>query len=276
MNTSLALGLRKVLGWITAVLLFTSLACLADALASGFKGEGREFQATPGATLPVTSYLPPGATAIEEIRILGADETVRLVPESLFTGFWLGGSMWRGSIVVAPNATPGARTITIEGPPLRKPAKPTDPISFLVTVHEDGPAMQRASHSFITRKMGYSPFAVSLFCFLLALPGAGTGFLLSRRIEKLLTREGKALIYMVKKTEEGSVISFSLGSKQGLSPGMTVSLYDPNGQAIGEAQVTASMSEDATARIVSGSCEIGDMVILPSGGSSLPRADAES
>jgi hypothetical protein len=276
MNISLAHGIRKVLGWITAVLLFASLACLADALASGFKGEGREFQATPGVTLPVTSYLPPGATTIEEIRIQGNEETVRLVPESLFTGFWLGGSMWRGSIVVDPNATPGARTIVIEGPPLEKPTKPTPPIAFLITVHENALAMQHASHSFITRKLGFNPFAASLFCFLLALPGAGGGFLLSRRIEKLLTLEGKALIYMLKKTEEGSVIAFSLGSRQGLSPGMTVRIYDTAGQAIGEAQVTASMSEDATARIVSGSCEIGDMVILPSGDLPLPGAGAES
>jgi hypothetical protein len=276
MDISLSIGIRKILGWITAVLLFATLACLADALASGFKGDGREFQATPGATLPITSYLPPGAVTIEEIRILGSDEAVRLVPESLFSGFWLGGSMWRGSIVVAPNAPTGARTITIEGPPLLKPAKPTPPISFVITVHDDALAMQRASHSFVTRKLGFNPFAVSLACFLLALPSGGISFLLSRRIEKLLTLEGKAIVYMVKKTEEGSVIAFSLGSRQGLSPGMTVRLYDTAGQAIGEAQVTESMPEDAKARIVSGSCEIGDMVILPSGGSPLPGADAES
>ncbi|MBI4803912.1 MAG: hypothetical protein HY795_01615 [Desulfovibrio sp.] len=276
MNIYQALQLRKALGWVTAALLFAALACLADALAMGFKGEGREFQAIPGTTIPVTSYLPPGATTIEEMRIRGADEAVSLVPESLFSGFWLGGNMWRGSFVVSSTAKPGARTIVIEGPPLEKPSKNSGPITFLVTVHEDELSLRLASQSFITRTFGYNPFAACVFCVLLAVPGGFGGFLLSRRIDRMLTLEGKALIYMLKKTEEGSDIAFSLGSKQGLSPGMTVRIYDTAGQAIGEAQVTASMSEDATARIVSGSCKIGDMVILSSGDSPLPGADAES
>lgn len=265
MNISQAHQLRKVLGWITAGLLCAALLSLADALTAGFKNGTREFQATPGTVIPISAPLPPGAEKIEDMRIHGGGEGVTMVPEGLFSGFWLGGNMWKGSIKVELDAKPGKRTFSLEGPPDVDAVRPPQPLAFQVTIYRNARAQRQASASFLTRELEVNPFAASLFCLLLAVPGGGAVFLLSRRIERLLTLEGIALVYMVKETEEGPVIAFSLGSDQGIYPGKRVRIMGPDGRTVGEAQVTASTSGDATARIVSGSCDMGCMVVLSSG-----------
>ncbi|WP_243359247.1 hypothetical protein [Fundidesulfovibrio terrae] len=275
MNFSQARKAQTAFGWIAAALLLASLACLADGLAAGFKDQGRSFQAVPGDQVPVTAVLPPGASTLAEMRVLGGDASVVLVPEELYTGFWLGGTMWRGSISVDVSAAPGSRTFTLEGPPLPPGTREIPPQTYTVTVYADPLAMRRASPSFLTRFTGLNPFTSSLCLFLLALPAGAAGFLASRRMEQLLTLEGKGVVYRTKETEDGLVIAFSLGSRQGLAPGMAVRILDSAGRATGEASVTASMPEDATARLLSGSCDVGDMVVLSSGATAQDEAAAK-
>lgn len=267
---------RRILGWITSILLFTALVCLADALREGFADSGREFQAAPGETLSFTSPLPPGASTLEEMKISGGDSDVVLKPEGLYTGFWLGGTMWKGSIAVTGKAGPGERVFTLEGPALDRPA--TGPVNIVlrVAVHPDALAKQQASASFITRHFGFPPYLAALAAMGLALIPGVAGFLASRRVERLLTLDGKGIVYMMKRTGEGPVIGFSLGSRQGLAPGMTVRLFDRAGRGVGEARISASLPDDATAVVVSGSCDIGDMVVLPSEGVSLQGSGISS
>lgn len=274
MNILQAQQLRMILGWLTAALLFACLACLADALAAGFKGETRIFQAIPGATLPVTAHLPPGAATLAETRVVGGDDSVALVAEELFSGFWLGGTMWRGSVIVSPDALPGTWRLTLEGPPLIEKPKGALPITFTITVHPDALAMQQASPSLVMRMSGYEPSMLSLLFFCLALPGGLGGFLLSGRIERLLTLEGKAIVYMVKKSDGDTLISFSLGLEHGLGNGMSIHIVDQTGREVGEARVTESKLQDSTAKLVSGVCAIGDLAILPNG--DVPRQGANT
>lgn len=268
--------IRKILGLISSALLFTTLACLADSLREGFMDAGREFQAAPGETILLTSPLPPGAAAIEDMRISGGDPTAALVADGLYTGFWLGGAMWKGRLVVQPDAKPGERVFVIEGPATERPKTGPANISIKLTVFEDALAKQQASPSFITRNFGIPPYAATLGALILALPFAGAGFFVSRRVEQLLTLEGKGLVYMVKQSEEGTVIGFSLGSKQGLSPGSLVGLIDKAGQHSGQARVKACLPGDATAEVVSGSCVLGDMAVLQPGDASRPDAASPS
>lgn len=257
---------RKFLGWITSLLLFAAIACLADALREGFMDGGREYKTVPGETVSFTSPLPPGAASLEEVKITGGDAHVAVRPEGLYTGFWLGGTMWKGSIAVTDGAAPGERLFTLEGPPLDNPGKEPAGIVMRVTVYQNALAKQKASASLITREFGVRPYMASLAALGLAIIPGVAGFAASRRVERLLTLDGKGVVYMMKKTGDDAVIGFSLGSRQGLAPGMTVPLFDRQGRGIGLAKVTASLPSDATAVMVSGSCEIGDMVVLASEG----------
>ncbi|MFZ5426058.1 MAG: hypothetical protein ACOZEN_03725 [Thermodesulfobacteriota bacterium] len=257
---------RNILGWITSLLLFAAIACLADALREGFMDGGSEYKAVPGETVSFTSPLPPGAGSLEEMKITGGDADVALKPEGLYTGFWLGGTMWKGSIAVTGGAASGERVFTLEGPPLEHSGKGPAGIVIRVTVYKDALAKQKASASMITRVFGVRPYMVSLAALGLAIIPGVAGFAASRRVERLLTLDGKGVVYMMKRTGDDAVIGFSLGSRQGLAPGMTVPLFDRQGRGIGFARVTESLPSDATAVMVSGSCEIGDMVVLTSEG----------
>lgn len=253
---------RNRSGIAAALLLFAALACLADALVAGFKGEAHNIQGVPGTVHPMTSNLPPGASTLEEMRVLTEGEGgVTLTPKALFTGFWLGGTMWNGEITIALDAVPGSRVFTLQGPPQPEGSRKYFPPVIRVTVHESPEAMQRAAASFITRFTGFNPFAVSVVLALLALPPGVWGFLLSRRIERDMAAQGKGFVYMVKQTEDGPVIAFSMGSDQGLVPGAPVRLEDPLGKPLGAARVIATLSGDCTAKIVSGECEVGDMAV---------------
>lgn len=255
--------LRRLAGWAASVLLFCSLAVLSDGLIAGFKDGTRDFQAIPGDVLDVTAIMPPGAEELAELRVEGDIPGVRVVPEDKFSGFWMGGAMWRGKIHVESGATPGERVFMVEGPILAEKPKRYVPIPFRVVVHPDAASQRQASPSLVTRHTGLNPYSSSLALFLLAVPFGLAGYLLSRRMESLLLAQGKAVVYMVKSEAEGLLIAFSLGTQRGLAPGSAVLLQDPAGREAGMARVLSATDEDSTARVVSGLCRPGYLAVLP-------------
>jgi len=263
MNISDCKNARRISGWLASALLFAALACLADGLAAGFKGEQRDLQGTPGMSLPVTSPLPAGAATLAEMAVQGGDDLVTLTPESVFSGFWLGGVMWRGTVNIAVDAAPGTRVFTLVGASTDPLAPAARPLTISVTVHADEAAMQQASPSAVMRATGIHPFSVSVGLLLLAVPFGVAGYLASRAIERILAQNGQAVVYLAKPDPEGMVIAFSMGTRQGLNAGMRVPIFDARGVQAGEAVVGACEQDDCSARLVSGSCELGFMVELP-------------
>ena len=257
---------RLVTGWIAAILLILTLACLADGLAAGFKGQTRELHGLPGSNHPLTAPLPPGAESIEDITILGNGGHITLTPDAAYSGFWLGGQMWRGTVHIGPEARPQTRTIILEGPPGAVKPKGFQPLAYTVRVHADLDALHRASPSYLTRLTGQEPFTASTVLFVLALPFIAANFLTARRLERLMNLSGKAAVYMIKRSPEGALISFGLGREHGLLPGMTVTVLDGRQRPSGQARVLSSTARDATARMESGTCPAGGVAMLfPSG-----------
>ncbi len=72
-------------------------------------------------------------------------------------------------------------------------------------------------------------------------------FLLSQKIEYLLAQQGKAEVYLVRKTETGYDISFALGTRHGVGPGSKLSLYDEGGRPVGTAVVRECSATDSVA-----------------------------
>ncbi|GFK94088.1 hypothetical protein NNJEOMEG_01927 [Fundidesulfovibrio magnetotacticus] len=262
MTLQQAVFLRRMAGWSASALLFAALAVLADGLVGGFKDGTRDFQSLPGASLDITAHMPPGAEAIADLRITGETPGVRVVPKELFSGFWLGGAMWRGKIEVDSQAQPGERIFLVEGPPLAEKPQRYVSVPFRVVVHADAPSLRAAAPALLTRLTGFEPYPASLTLFLLALPCGAAGYLLSRRIETGLAQLGKAVVYMIKSEPEGQRIAFSLGQGRGLAPGGSVLLEDAAGNTVGQALVLTATAEDATARVVSGRCTPGDLAVL--------------
>lgn len=257
MSVPQIMRLRRIAGLGTSLVLLAALLSLLDGLVGGLKGNVLTVETLPGQTSPVTGPLPQGASALEDVRILGEDDGVHFVFEELFTGFWLGGNMWRGTVVVDRDAAAGERLLRLEAPPLV--AKPQGAVTIKVVVYPDRKAMSQASPSYITRHFDLEPFWVCAAFFCLALSGAGASFLLAKRLEGVLAGEGKAVIYMIKQTEQGVMLAFSLGSRQGLAPDRRVRVLDRRGEPTGTAVVNACTAGDCTALLDEGSASPGAM-----------------
>lgn len=73
-----------------------------------------------------------------------------------------------------------------------------------------------------------------------------------------------ATIYMIKKSAEGSVVSFRRGTNHGVRPGMQLTVVNEDGFRVGVVEVVAS-SETESEALVSGESgiKLGCLVRLP-------------
>jgi hypothetical protein len=103
-------------GILAMVLLVGALLALADALVGGLKGNQTAIELIPDSRFLISGPMPTKTEAIKDFIIDGqpADGSVRLVPDTIFTGYWFGGSMWRGAIVVDPFAREGSFVISVK------------------------------------------------------------------------------------------------------------------------------------------------------------------
>jgi hypothetical protein len=78
-----------------------------------------------------------------------------------------------------------------------------------------------------------------------------------------MAREAAAEIYMMKKSAEGVVVSFRLGSRSGLGPGMRLKVINEDGIPVGSVKVLSS-SENESEAVVDGEggVELGCRVSL--------------
>ena len=245
-----SLRLRATLGWLVAALLLVALACTVDGLTIGMKGNALTVEGIPGESHPLTGPMPGGAGTLQDVRVQGTDNDVQLVLEGLQTGYWLGGSMWRATVRIAPDAKPGERSLLLEGPLLA--AAQQTAVTLKIVIYRNALVRQQASNSFIMRHTGLDAFKIAALLFVVALPFAGGIFLVSRSMDTQLAQLGLATIYMHKRTKEGETISFSLGLRHGLAPGMLVTIVDTSGRTMGQAEVLTCRPEDATARLKHG------------------------
>lgn len=245
-----SLRLRATLGWLVAALLLVALACTVDGLSIGMKGNALTVEGVPGESHPLTGPMPGGATTLQDVRVTGTDNDVQLVLEALQTGYWFGGSMWRATVRIAPDAKPGERSLLLEGPLLAAPQQTA--VTLKIVIYRNAMAQRQASNSFIMRSTGLDAFKIAALLFAVSLPFVGGIFLVSRSMETQLAQLGLATIYMHKRSKEGETISFSMGLRQGLTPGMLVTIVDTAGRTMGVAEVISCKPEDATAKLKHG------------------------
>lgn len=198
----------------------------------------------PGESIAVTAPLPEKIGTIGELTYHTDAEDLRVVFDSLQSGYWLGGRMWRGRIVVGPEARPGLHETIVAA---REGVQMKPPYTAHVEVFRDALSLRKASPSYILRYLGASPWAAALFFAPLFLLAFGAVFLLSRKAARLLAREGKAEVYDVAEGEKGCEIYFGLGLSQGIRPGDAMAIFDEKERPTGTAIVQEVFREHSTA-----------------------------
>ncbi len=209
-------ALRTWLGATGAVICVFFLLSLSDALIARLRQPIDYLPCLPGQSLAVTGRLPEKIDSIDELTYLADSKEIRVVFDDFQTGYWLGGRMWRGRIIVSRNAKAGRYEVSIS---LRDGPHAALPSTFRVEVYPDASGLKRASHSFIARYIGASPWMASILLAPLVVFTFGAVFILSQIASRLMEREGRAEIWRVAKVEQGYEIHFSLGLSQGSMPG---------------------------------------------------------
>jgi hypothetical protein len=238
---------RRTAGWLGALILSLIVLCVLDGLVSQARREYNAFDALPGQRVKATGPFPAGAGDLAAVIIDGNNETVRLRFEDSTKSFWFGGSLWRGVIEVGAQAAAGRYRLALRGPeePVAKPN-----MEYTVRVFASPEEMRSHSTSYAIRFLDLHPFALAGSLFPFALLVMAGSFFLSKHMEQAMAKEGKAEIYMVKKSPEGCLVSFSLGTTHGIRPGDRMDILNENGLKVAQADVEQSGKRDSVAKVL--------------------------
>jgi hypothetical protein len=230
-------------GTVVCVLLFLAIL---DALAARFREAPNHFSVLPNEEIAVTAPLIDQADTLGDLIYKSSTGGITIRFENLQTGYWLGGSMWNGTLKIDSTILPGSYTVSVQnrkGTPNKK-----GPL-FYIDVYRTSAELQRYSPSFFMRFLGVPPWGAALFFFPWVVLSFGVVFYLSGVRERLLIQEGKAEIYRVRRVDNELEFFFSMGSEQGLRPGTTMTLIDLQGNDVGIIKIREVFEDHSTARV---------------------------
>ena len=260
MNELRLLRLREILGWIAAAFCLCAAMGLADSFINSFRTGPNTFSVVAGGEETLSGPLPVEAADASSMVVTMDRPGLTFDITTQKQGFWMGNRMWQGTLTVAPQAKPGPATVVLRSP-AGESASPVQ--AFIINVYPDQIALNAASNSNSIRLLGFSPMALAAYGLIFACLAGLCVYLTTRRLESLWTAAGKAVVYMTKKTPDGLLISFGLGTDQGLTTGAPVAVHDESGLPVAMASVVRCSPGDATALIIGdGKVALGNIVRL--------------
>lgn len=246
------MNLDQITAWRNRISRLAALFCAVflisslDGLVALFRQPANILLLLPGESERVNGPIRDSSLDLTNLLYVSSSPDIRLSFEGTQSGFWLGGSMWRGAVHVSNGAVPGEYTLDVreKSDPSQKPTS-----IFVVQVFPDQKARREAATSLILRLSGISPWWVFGGAFLLAAVAFGAVYLLSQKRDFLLAEAGMAEIYRIARVDGGYEIAFGLGKKNGIAAGDQLPLFDIAGNEVGVAFVESVYESDATARV---------------------------
>lgn len=243
--------LRRTTGRIAGILLTLVLLFLADGLGGEFRQNFNEYPAIPGDAMLLNGPLPAEAESFADMLVEGAGSDLALTFEDTYKGFWYGGLMWKGTLRVAPQVHPGHYALKLKA----KKEKAQNPsLVFYIAVYPDEATLRANAPTYAMRWFGASPFLIAALFLPLGGLVTGASYLIAHRLSQAMGREGRAEIYMLKKTPDGCHISAGLGTSHGVTPGTSLTILDTSGLPVGAAEVLTCTERECQA-LVSPECQ---------------------
>ena len=193
-----------------------ALLGLVDGLLVAFREPADLVKVLPGASVEINGELTDEADRVEDLTFTSDSDQLKVTFEAIHKGYFLGGDMWRGRLIVGPNISPGEYNLSVLP---KRAASPRKAPAFRILVFPDALSLQKSSTSVIRRWFGFSAFNVAAGCLPGILLAFGAVYLLSGRREALLAASGQAEVYRVTRGDDGYEIRFGLGTAHGMSPG---------------------------------------------------------
>lgn len=256
--------IRKHLGRVGALIFVLFFVALLDSCVVRFREPLFTVHLLPGGSEPVDGRVDEELKDLSLLRVETSGKGVQLKIERFQTGHWLGGNMWTGAVSAATDAAAGDYDLRVYAP--NQP--PDAPVAaFRAVVYADYAALRESFLSVIRRVFDVAPGMVALICVPALGLVLGLVYLLGRGEERLLARQGRAEVFLLKPVPDGVEVYFGLGERHGVAPGMSVGISSQNGQPICRAVVRKVDADNAMALAVEGAERLrkGSLVSLPSG-----------
>jgi hypothetical protein len=217
-----------------------------DGLVAQFRTPPNEFLALPGDSIHVNGPCSPDIQDVSRLTYESTSDGIRLRFEAIHSGFWLGGTMWRGLLELSGDLRPGdyGAVVRPKDIPDEKPFG-----LFVIRVFPNAEALQQASRSLIRRNFGISPWLVLAISIGLTALAFGLVYRISQKRERLMADQGRAEIYRVAKTEGFYEVAFGLGTTHGVRTGDSLPILNHRGERVGEVTVTQSFDKDASGNV---------------------------
>lgn len=263
-------ALRRLSGLLGGVIFFLVLGSLVDGMISGGLKDPYLHELLPGQSVKLSRPMPYGAERLEELVLRSSDERISVRFEETFSGFWMGGTLWRAEAKLAQDIPVGQYTVAAF---YANGTAPSPSQSFTLSVHPSVKAIHEASGSLITRVLGLSPYLLAVCLLPLSILPMGACLLLSRKIAATLRAQRMAEVYRSMSAPPGETpdapagqrVFFCPGEGHGLAPGHLVEVLDERGKsAVGMAEVLEIVRGDVQAAMQGGvKVRPGVLVRLP-------------
>lgn len=234
---------RRYAGWLGMLAALLLVAAMLDIVIVRQRSAFNVLEVLPGQEVPIDGPLAE-KTAVRDLTYTTDCPDLELIFDDTFSGFWLGGQMWRGRLRVRPTAAPGKYLLQVQP---RQPQQEVPPLPYRIRIHADLQSWCRSSPSLFWRYLGFSPWWGAATGLGLFLGTVALTFWLSGKVDQAMAREGVAEIYAVRRLPQGCELAFGLGSEHGLREGSRVLLLDPQGNPVEEVEVVAVSPQDAVA-----------------------------
>jgi hypothetical protein len=249
-------SLRKTAGGFGAVFCILIAFVLIDSLASRFVYEFNVFYTRVDGQYDLTGVMPEKSEKMADLFAETDSPEVVLEFSEVFSGFWMGNTMWRGKVWVSAKALPGEYVIKVRD---ARDTKINPALVFLAKIYPDALSLRKSHGPYLERYYGITAGWAAAILF----PGLGIimlfNFIVSSLLETALADTGQAEVYMVKRVPEGIQVAFSLGKKQGLKSGEQLDILNSLGAAVGEAHVLTPGETDSIAAAVT-TLDFGEII----------------
>ena len=155
---------RDLASKIAAAFCVIALLGLVDGLLVHFREPANLVKVLPGASVEINGELTDEAHEVEDLTFTSNSDQLQVTFEAIHKGYFLGGDMWRGRLIVGPGIAPGEYSLSVIP---KKTASPRKAPAFRILVFPEALSLQKSSTSLIRRWFGFSAFNVSAGC----LPG---------------------------------------------------------------------------------------------------------
>lgn len=228
---------QKRFGILSMFFLLGAMLSLVDALVGGLEGVHGNIELIPDSRYAISGPLPPKTDALKDFVIEGLpeDRSVSLVPEAIFSGYWFGGSMWRGVITVNSLARKGVYIISVKD---RFGEKQNPTLVFTVRIWANKADRDANSSSFLTRRTGLNPFIFVTGLTILGILTGGVSFIFGRLWSRQLAKFQCGEIYKVNRKEGLLKIACEFHGSMAVQVGMVCDIYNPFGEKLCTAKVT--------------------------------------